>query len=250
MGDRNLPTWVFVAGSYRSGSTTQYQITEDIVTETNNGKGIGYHTEKKLEEFDVPGNKQYVVCKVFEFLPDSFKGGPSYGAKIHADGRMMATVTVRDPRDIMVSMRTRDTNRGVLFNVTEVAKDELPIWLGNVEKWIKLGLDKAYWSKYEEFTLNLLRETRAIAEFLKIPLTVAHAKNIAKRYTITAMEAKKKEFKKKKPEEREHPWLPSIPGVLFGTSGQHKTWLSVQERRAVEENNADFMRRFGYLEGE
>ena len=35
------PTWVFVAGPYRSGSTTQYQMTRNIVEETGNGLGVG-----------------------------------------------------------------------------------------------------------------------------------------------------------------------------------------------------------------
>ena len=107
MTDKRKPTWVFVAGPYRSGSTTQYRIVEDIIDETNNGKGIGYHTEKKLKEFDVEGNKPFVVCKVFEFLPESFRGEESYGKTLHDEGRVMSVVSVRDPRDIIVSMRKR-----------------------------------------------------------------------------------------------------------------------------------------------
>jgi len=47
------PTWIFCAGTYRSGSTTQYRITRDIVESTKNGRGIGYHTEDKLKEHDL-----------------------------------------------------------------------------------------------------------------------------------------------------------------------------------------------------
>ena len=47
-----MTNWVFVAGIYRSGSTTQYEMVRDIVTQTGNGIGIGYHTENKLTEYD------------------------------------------------------------------------------------------------------------------------------------------------------------------------------------------------------
>jgi len=46
------PTWIFVAGPYRSGSTTQYEMARDIVEKTNTGIGIGYHNERRLKEFD------------------------------------------------------------------------------------------------------------------------------------------------------------------------------------------------------
>ena len=247
MGEKEFPIWVFAAGPYRSGSTTQYQIAEDIVTETNNGKGIGYHTEAKLEEFDIPGNKKFIVCKVFEFLPHSFKGEPSYGKKLFDEGRIMSIVTVRDPRDIMVSMRHRAVIHGRGFDIIRVAEEELTVWLANAAKWIDLV--PSHWSRFEDFTTNLLRETRSIAKFLGIELDDKQAKDIAKRYSIRAMQEKKEEFKKKKPEEREHPWLPTIPPVMFGTSGHFKTHLSIVEQEAVERHNADFMRRFGYLKG-
>ena len=57
------PTWVFVAGAYRTASTTQYQMARDIVEQTENGIGIGYHTERKLKEFDEK-ESDLVVCKV------------------------------------------------------------------------------------------------------------------------------------------------------------------------------------------
>lgn len=246
---KSLPTWVFVAGPYRSGSTTQYQITRDIIEETKNGKGVGYHTEDKLREFDVEGNKPYVVCKVFEFLPDGFRGDESYGKELYDQDRAVSVVSVRDPRDIMVSMRKRAHQRGAYFDFNSVAKDDFPIWLGNVVKWID-KIERSYWSRFEEFTQNLLYETRAIAAHLGIELDDDHAKDIAGRYSIRSQYHRKQEFKKAKPDAKEDPWLPSIPEIIFGTSGHWRTWLNGPERQLIEDVNRDFMVRFGYLEGD
>jgi len=249
MSGKGLPTWVFVAGTYRSGSTTHYQMTRDIVEETKNGKGIGYHTEAKLEEFDVEGNKPYVVCKVFEFLPNGFKGEPSYGKKLLNEGRMMSVVSVRDPRDIITSMYARDERRGVTFDIDKVAKKDLPVWLANVERWIDFDPKMAYWTKFEEFTRNLLKEIRAIATHLRIELDDQLAKDIAGRYTIKAQGRRKQEYKQSKPDIKEDPWLPSIPSIVFGTSGHYTTWLNAPEQRIVEDAARAFMERFGYLQG-
>ena len=245
---KSLPTWVFVAGPYRTASTTQYLMTEKIVEATNSGKGIGYHTEAKLAEFDVEGNKPYIVCKVFQWLPEGFQApwadepGPSHGAKIHAEGRMMSVVSIRDPRDMIVSMKKR---RGDDFDFQQIATVDFPKWLGDAVKWIYNT--KSHWSRFEDFTQHLLREVRAIARHLQVDLSDEAAKDIAKSLTVQEQQKRQEERKKAKPEEREHPWLPSIPGIVFGTSGHHKTWLTASEVKMVEEANREFMERFGYL---
>jgi hypothetical protein len=250
------PTWIFVAGTYRSASTTQYRITRDIVEWAGLGMGIGYHTETRLKEFDVPDSPHtYIVCKVFEFLPEGFKGNNdtvqvSHGEIIHRQDRIRAVVTIRDPRDIIVSQRTRTENQGKEFDFKKVATEKMPNWLAWVQKWIDLGPELCYWAKFEDFTLNLLTLTRKIAAHLDIDLPDEQAKEIAARYTIRAQKEKKREFKQNQaPEKREDPWLPSIPEVLFGTSGHSRTWLNGPERAMVYEANKEFFERFGY-EGE
>lgn len=242
------PIWLFVAGHYRSGSTTQYQIARDIVEETGNGKGIGYHTEAKLKEFDAKSDHRYIVCKVFEFLPGGFRGKPSHGELIHRQGRLKALVTVRDPRDMIVSMRKRTQDQGNEFDFDKVVAEELPVWLANVEKWIDLGPEITYWSRFEDFTERLLPEVRQIARHvLDVPsLEVELAKDIAARYTIRAMEHKKQQFRRGPPDAKEDPWLPSVPGVLFGSSGQWRTWLNGPEKRLMLESVGGFIDRFGY----
>ena len=69
-----------------------------------------------------------------------------------------------------------------------MAAVDFPVWLGNVEKWIALGDDLAHWSRFEDFTLNLLAEVRAIAAHLDIGLSDKQAKGIAARYTIRAQQ--------------------------------------------------------------
>lgn len=248
-------TWVFVAGTYRTASTTQYQITRDIVEETHNGIGIGHHQESKLAQVD-GGNARYVVCKVFEFLPDGFRGKPSLGKCFLDEGRLKAVCTIRDPRDIIVSMRKRSVDLGKdivwegnscgnQWSFVQTACRDFPKWLGDLEKWANLGTDITLVSRFEEFTRNLYREVMRIAEHLDIDIADKQAKDIASRYTISAMAQRKRTAKAEGVSE--DPWLPSVPTVVFGSSGLYNTWLSYRERELVEKHNGDFMRRFGYL---
>lgn len=250
------PTWIFVAGTYRTASTTHYQMTRDIVEETNNGIGIGYHQEKKLEKFDNI-DVRYVVCKVFEFLPEGFRGKQSLGEGFLRAKRLKAVVSVRDPRDIMVSMKKRSIDLGKKiisaesshsdneWSIHENATVNFPIWLGWLEKWADLGPAITLVSRYEDFTANLYREVQRISDHLNIKISPDHAKSIAKRYTIPEMKKRKQE--KRDAGEKEDKWLPSVPAIVFGTSGIHRTWLTGPEKNLVEEHNRAFMEKFGYL---
>lgn len=240
------PIWVFVAGTYRTGSTTHYQMTRDVVEETGNGIGIGYHTEAKLREFDADSDHRYIACKVFEYLPKGFRNETSHGEIIHRQERLRAIISVRDPRDIIVSMRKRDDQRGNGFDFKRVAAKDFPVWLGQLGQWADLGPSVALVSKFEEFTVNLLTEVRRIARHLDIELSDELAKDIARRYTIRAQQKRKEEHRKGGPDKREDPWLPSIPGIVFGTSGHWRTWLNGVESKMVYEANSGFFERFGY----
>jgi len=252
------PTWVFAAGTYRTASTTQYQMTRDIVEETGNGIGIGYHQEKKLVEYDDTDHK-FIVCKVFEFLPESFRGQPSLGEAFLRAKRLRAVISVRDPRDIIVSMRKRSADLGKkivgldqlshsdadTWSFYETAAVNFPVWLGWLTKWADLGPAITLVSYYEEFTQNLYREVQRIAEHLTIPIKPDHAKTIAKRYTIPEMEKRKQ--RARKANKREDPHLPSVPSIVFGKPYLHTEHLTDEERAFVEARNSEFMERFGYL---
>lgn len=243
------PTWVFVAGTYRSGSTTQYQMIRDIVEQTDNGIGIGYHTEAKLKDFDTHSNK-FVVCKVFEPLFIGFRNEPSYAKRFFDEGRVLAVVTIRDPRDIIVSMKKRAEGRKQNgqekeWDFSETATTNFPIWLGWLEKWIDLGTEITLVSSFEEMTENLYREAKRIAEHLEIDITADHAGKIAKKYRIS--EIMKRQRKHKISGEKQDLWLPQIPAIAFGTSRHYRTWLSQPEVKMVEIANHNFMKRFGYL---
>lgn len=246
------PTWVFVAGTYRTASTTQYCIARDVVEMTERGLGIGYHTEAKLAEFDITKNGPFVVCKVFKFLPETSE----HGARFLEEGRVKALCTVRDPRDIIVSMRTRAENAGKwkrpnngdsndVWDFHKTATEDFPVWLGQLAQWIDLGPDVTLLSRFEEFTLNLFRETNRIADHLGISLPKGMAHKIASRYSIQEQRLRKRQ--KRDEGEREDPYLPSIPGIVFGSSGIWKSWLTPAESKLVEDHNTTFMKRFGYL---
>lgn len=242
------PTWVFVAGTYRTGSTTQYEITRTIVEATNNGLGVGYHTEEKLKEYDTSGHDM-IVCKVFAPLwlyyydtHDGMKQKESYGKRIFEEGRLKAVATIRDPRDIMASIKRRNRDKRE-FNFHHVATKELPNWLKDLAKWIDLG-ELVYYSKFEEYTQHLPRETANIAHHLGIALGKNQHHEIGNLFRIDEMETRKSEHNKPPEQERRH--LPSVPGIVFGTSGQWRQWLSRPEQVAVYDTNKWFFERFGY----
>ena len=240
------PTWVFVAGTYRTASTTQYRMVRDVVEEAGTGIGIGYHTEDKLKEYDTPESGKFVVCKVFKFLPDGFRGESSKGKLFLDEGRLKATVTIRDPRDIAVSMMRRAQRLGNDdWDFSHTVTEEFPEWLGDLEKWIDLGRGITMLTRFEEMTANLYREVNRIADHLKIHVPKELAHDIASRHTISAI----REHKRKAREEgvKEDPHLPQIPGIVFGTSGLYPQWLTYPQRREIEDANQEFMERFGYI---
>lgn len=232
-----MTNWVFVAGIYRSGSTTQYEIVRDIITQTGNGIGIGYHQEKKLKEYDTDKNKT-VVCKVFEPLHIGFEGKPSYAQKFFAENRVKALVTIRDPRDVMTSMKKRSEGRNEKGNHIEWSFEEtlnnFPVWFKRLDDWIEWGAEV---TRYEEMILNLYAECKHIADYLGIEADDDLLKSVAKNYTISAINKRKQEGKG---------MLPSRPGIVMGTSGAYKTWLSGPERKAVEDKVGWFMEKYGY----
>lgn len=281
------PTWVFEAGTYRTGSTTHYEMTRDVVEAANAGYAIGYHNERRLREFDDLGlsdleaikeicahheiecpfdeppifsrSPHYIVCKVFEYLPGGFRKEASHGQILHRQERIKAVMSIRDPRDIITSMRKREEQRsddgrkdGEGFNFEYTATVQLPIWLGAVQKWADLGLDITLVSKFEDFTTNLYREVRRIAAHLDIELDNDTAKSIARKYTPDALRKRKGDYWKKRgddPDLREDAALPSIPALLFASSGQWRDELSEEEAEMVYQANRGFFERFGYEHG-
>lgn len=227
----NKPTWVFVAGIYRSGSTTQYEMTRDIVQQTNNGIGIGYHTESKLKEYDQSDHK-YIVCKVFEPLFVGFNGEPSYAEEIFAEGRVIAIATMRNPLDVITSMKKRGKSE---WNFEETVTENFPVWFERLNNWFDWG---AMPTKYEQMIINLYRESKRIAQHLNIEADDDLLKSIAKNYTISAICKNKQKGKG---------MLPSRPGIVFGTAGIHKTWLSVPERKSVIDSVGWFMEKYNYI---
>lgn len=193
------PFWVFVSGTYRTASTTQYCIARDIVEETKSGIGIGYHTEKRLEERDRDTRKGYiVVCKVFKFLPETSR----WGKQFLEEGRLKAVCTVRDPRDIIVSMKSRggarkvDGTKVASFDFRQTATESFPVWLGQLEQWADLGPKITMVTRYEDFVVNLYKEARRIARHLGISGSEAIVSRMDKE-TVTEIKRRIVETKRK-----------------------------------------------------
>lgn len=238
------PVWVFVVGSYRTGSTTQFMLADELVQRSRTGKGIGYHTEDRLEEHDRTASPGYIVCKVFKYLPET----SAHGARFLKEGRVRAIGTCRDPRDIMVSMNTRAKKQNdASWNFQEVVVNQLPVWLRQFNQWADLGPELSMITKFEDMTLNLFREVARISRFLGIEISRAEMGQIAKSHTVMSLNRRKsKYFATRNDGDREHPTLPSIPSVEFGSSGHWRTWLSTAEIRLIEKHAAFYMDRWGY----
>lgn len=228
------PMWVFVVGMYRTGSTTQYLLTEGVVEITENGQGIGYHTEDRLQTYE-RYNGNFVVCKVFKPVCES-----SQTAKvIKQDGRMRAIATVRDPRDIVTSMK----KRGVNFSWKDTMK-EWPTWQGWFLKWASYGDDIIRIVKYEDMIRDLEKEVRGIANFLGIQISPEQVKEVAKLGDLTYQRERAKKAKDEgKPA---HPWLPSLPGAAFGKARNWPSVLTLEEKRDIEAKARLMITRWRY----
>lgn len=238
------PTWVFVVGPYRTASTTQYEIVRDILEETGSGKGVGYYDQAgwKIRNFDDPQYGRYVACKNFTYLP---KEKPVVGT-IKEDGRIKATGTIRDPRDIATSMMIRSWNLdNDDWDFEETVTEFFPVWLGQFDEWVQNLQKEMLVSRFEVLTNNLLKETKRLAGFLDVDLNSKQAEIIASRYTTDKIMKRKKEAKEQ--EEQEDEWLSSIPSIVTGKSGIYQEYLSPQQIEMIEQANEDFMRRWGYL---
>jgi hypothetical protein len=234
------PTWIFVAGIYRSASTTQYEMCRDIVQGIFNGVGIGigYHTENRLKKYD-DDKYRLVVCKVFEPLFEGFRGEPSYAKKFFDENRALAIATMRDPRDVATSMKRRSEGRNKKgqedeWSFEKTVQENFPVWFGNLDKWYEWG---AMQTKYEEFTLNLYREAKRIARHIGVRADDSFFKTVAKKYSIQNIQ---------EIGQKDKGALPSRPGIVFGTSGIHKTWLTAPERKMVENSVGWFIEKYGY----
>lgn len=252
MKNKMRPTWVFSCGIYRSGSTTHYQMVRDVVESAGLGVGIGYHEERKLVKHDDTDHK-FIVCKVFEFLPGGFGEKSSYGQTIHREGRLKALATIRDPRDVITSMRERHKrqmeaprDQAQPFSFEDRATKNFPIWLGQLDKWISLGPDICMMSRYEEWTKDLVGEVFRIANHLEIDIDGETVERIASMYTKGAIMDRK--ARDRKARRRSDPKLPGIPDILFGEAGAHREYLNAEEETMLVDANRAWMDKYEYLE--
>ncbi len=244
MGSIVKPTWVFIVGTYRTGSTTQYLLTEAIVKRTGSGKGLGYEQECKLVRFDEAKYGRYLVAKVFKYLPETSEQGQMF----LEEKRLKAIGTTRDPRDVIVSMRERSRDLGnTEWSFEKTVTRDFPVWLGQFNRWADLGKGLVLVTRFEDMIVDLEREVYRIARHLSILIVPRPAMQIASDFALSAQKHRKAQFLARKNKgTREHPMLPSIPGWKFGTAGHWPEWLAPAEVALVEEHAKDYMERWGY----
>jgi hypothetical protein len=246
------PIWAFVVGTYRTGSTTQNRIAAAIVESTKKGKGIGYHKESRLVEHD-EDLEEIIVCKVFRYLPAESETA----RRFLQEGRIRVIGTVRDPRDIFVSMQERARRAGKIdeFDAKKVIHEDLPMWLSWINTWVdRIPKEMVYISKFETMIVDLAAEAQRISSFLGIGMARREAMRITNPFKVPAQKKAKAEYwdlRRKKEKEgetapREHPVLPSIPAIEFGTSGHWPIWLNPAQIRQLESSCKEYMTRWGY----
>jgi len=233
-------TWVFVAGTYRSASTTQYLIARDIVAASGSGCGIGYYSCNKVGLFD--NKTKFIVCKAFKPL-----WSRGCASRLFNEDRVKVLVTIRDPRDIATSMKFRqgggDKARVPTPWFVRMATEKLPRWLDDLEMWVDMGCITRV-SRFDAMINHLRGEVKGICNHIGIGLDEDMQHVIAVRYGKTAMtERRELAIQTGK---RQDEWLQAIPPIIFGSSGAYKSCLSDEERTLVEESTAKFMDRFGY----
>ena len=240
------PTWVFVVGTYRTGSTTQYLLAEAIIRATKHGTSIGYENTARLIDYDAGRYGPYVLSKTFRFLPATTERGRTF----LEERRLRAIGTIRDPRDIIVSMRERSKDLGNKdWSFEHTVTVDFPVWLGQFEQWIALEKNLTLVTRFEDMIVDLEEEVRRIAQHLNIKISLELVREIAKKYSLPEQQRRKQRFlgrKNRNDGAKEHPFLPSIPGWKFGTAGHWPKWLSPEEAKLVEKHARSYMRRGGY----
>lgn len=169
--------WVFCCGMYRSGSTLQFQITSELVTQTGRGIQMGWidarrFAEVKQEQENKTGLESpcLKVVKVHDCTP-----------AIRAEFEQQNAIGIysfRDLRDVFVSM------------MQQQQKSFAQLWqenfiescLHNHQLWT--SLPTVLVSAYEKMIADVPGEVQRIARHLGLNLTETEGQTIAANYNL------------------------------------------------------------------
>ncbi len=220
------------AGMMRSGSVVQFQLAGAVV----NHLGIGSIVKPRDgDEFDANVNRwafadEWYVAKLHDYR-ESIKRG-------HDHGKVKVVMTVRDPRDIMVSLMNfrQDTFE------TMTHAPVFPNNLKNHKRWSEaIHASNFRCVKYEDMVNFLDLELGFISKLIENPISHKMSGQLAKKYSIK--ENKLRAIAAYPPS---HLNYFSTRHINDGSSGQWETALDEDQIRWVEDVAHDFMETNGY----
>lgn len=168
---------------FRSASTLQFQITTQLVQESNTGIQVGWIDAKRFQEVrsNYANESGYKVIKIHicpEPIQAEFRAHNAIGIYIH-----------RDIRDVYASMmKQRQKSFDFLWD-----EGFLDTCLESYQIWTQLP--NVLVSNYAEVMADLPREVDRIAQHLKIEMTPDRAHSIAAHHTLDAQRQRITQFR-------------------------------------------------------
>jgi hypothetical protein len=223
----------------RSGSTVQYQLSSEIIESAKCGMRAPYAPESDFGKIRDSHDFQFMVFKAHLCLPDLRRECLNNEAKV--------IYSYRDIRDVAVSaMRKFEMTFDDLIN-----KEWLDQAIDDYYQWT--SMPDVLISRYETFHSNLVKETRKISDFLKIPLSEQTVEHIGRDFQ---MDRQKERMLRLRPPDigisgREE--LVFDPRELLhwnhvhdGQVGAWKTLLTQDQRSCLTHKFSDWLLETGY----
>jgi hypothetical protein len=233
--------WIFCCGMIRSGSTVQYEITQDIIETQAGGKGLGFVRPQQFIDLSSrhDAREQHFVIKCHAFIADALP--------LFVTGQARAIYVYRDLRDVVVSMmrkQRRDFDsrwvRGLLRNCLTASRE-----------WQNVG--HILVSRYEDMVGDLRGEAHRIAEHLGMQISDQYARELADKYALEQQKRRIQGFDFRSVGIRTESGSWMDPKTLLhddhihsGASGHWKTKLLPLQVAFIEACAQDWMVRHGY----
>ena len=219
------------AGLLRSGSVAMWQIMSEIVTVTENGKAPALGTNMPHFADKWAKSSQMYVTKLHTYH-DSLKDYPQ-------TDRAIAVMTVRDVRDVFVSLRyfRGDPDWDTTFN-TRAYKN----YSKEYYRWLaEFPVGNIIVVKYEDFMADRTGTVMDVADFMGMPVSEESAKAIDEKWNIPA--------NKKRADENHEYSSPDFMAQRHIHSGESNQWekeLSLEQVLRIEDDHGEWLVKNGY----
>lgn len=209
-----------IAGMHRSASTLAYQMGCAIVENEDSPRII-----KNLPR-GVENRKDWYVVKTHRYQPDMLPGIES--------GKATAIITIRDPRDVVVSMMNLNNESfDLAIRRTGFGVEQQELWAENS--------DNLHVFRYENFYNNLSILIYGIANAVDIQVDKDKVSEIAERFSFENNKARSKEITKTESD------FMFPRHTQDGIVGKWKVYLDDKQARQVENLvGIEWLEKYGY----